>query len=200
MAKRRGNGEGSITKRKDGRWMGRYTVHTVNGSKQKPIYGKTRAEVAEKLTKAMAERDGGLIFDAGKITVGEYLERWLKDSVRDTVRRRTYEGYANMVERHITPILGRVKLNALTVAHVRGLHRERLDSGLSPRTVRYAHTTLNKALSQAVSDGLIPRNVAASVKPPQSRRAEIRPLNREQLRALFETVSGHRIEALYTVP
>ena len=83
---RRGNGEGSITRRKDGRWMGRYTVYTSNGPKQKAIYGKTRAEVAEKLTKTMADRDGGLVFDAGNLTVGEYLERWLSDSVRDKVR------------------------------------------------------------------------------------------------------------------
>ena len=110
MVKRRGNGEGSITRRKDGRWMARYTVHTTNGPKQKAVYGKTRAETAEKLTKAMAERDGGLVFDAGNLTIGEYLERWLSDSVRDTVRQRTYEGYAHIVERHIAPSLGHVKL------------------------------------------------------------------------------------------
>jgi integrase len=196
---RRGNGEGSITHRKDGRWMGRYTVYTANGPKQKTIYGKTRAEVAEKLTKAMADRDSGLVYDAGTLTVGEYLERWPSDSVRNTVRQRTYEGYAHVVERHIAPSLGRMKLKTLTSAHVRGLYRERLDAGLSPRTVRYAYTTLNRALSQAVSDGLIPRNAAASVKAPQPRRAEIRPLNREQVRALFEVVSGHRLEAFYTV-
>ena len=52
---RRGNGEGSISRRKDGRWMGRYTVHTARGPKQRAVYGRTRAEAAEKLTKAMAE-------------------------------------------------------------------------------------------------------------------------------------------------
>src|SRR5215212_10129527 len=111
--------------------MGRFTVYTADGPKQKAIYGKTRAEVAEKLTKAMADRDGGLVCDAGNLTVGEYLRRWLSDSVRDTVRQRTYEGYAHMVERHIAPSLGRVKLKALTPAHIRGLYRERLDAGLS---------------------------------------------------------------------
>ena len=109
---RRGNGEGSISRRNDGRWMGRYTVHTADGPKQRAVYGKTRSEAAEKLTKAMADRDGGFVFDAGALTVGEYLERWLLDSVRDTVRQRTYEGYAHIVERHIAPSLGRVKLKA----------------------------------------------------------------------------------------
>ncbi len=79
----------------------------------------------------MADRDGGFfVFDAGTLTVGEYLERWHLDSVRDTVRQRTYEGYTHVVERHIVPSLGRVKLKVLTLAHVRGLYRERLDSSL----------------------------------------------------------------------
>jgi hypothetical protein len=81
------------------------------------------------------------------------------------VRQRTYEGYVHIVERHIAPSLGRVKLKALTPAHVRGLYRERLDNGLSLRTVQYVHTTLNKALKAAVGDGLVPRNAAASEGP-----------------------------------
>jgi integrase len=150
-------------------------------------------------TAACADADKGLVYDAGKLAVGEYLKLWLSDSVRDTVRQRTYEGYEHMVERHISPALGCVKLSNLTPTHVRGLYREKLDAGLSPRTVRYAHTTLNKALSQAVADGLIPRNAAASVKRPQPRKTEIRPLDTEQVRTLLETVSGDRLEALYVV-
>ena len=72
-------------------------------------------------------------------------------------------------------MLGSVKLKALSPTHVRGLYKEKLSS-LSPRTVRYIHVTLHKALKQAVSDGLIPRNVSKAVKPPQVRREEIRPL------------------------
>jgi integrase len=78
-----------------------------------------------------------------------------------------------------------------------GTTSERLDSGLSPRTVQYVHTTLNKALSQAVRDGLIPRNAVASVKAPRPTREEIRPLDREQVRALFDAASDHRLEVLY---
>ena len=199
MTKRLGNNEGSISRRKDGRWMGRYTVHTADGPKQRAVYGKTRAEVSQKLTKAMADRDGGIVYDAGKLTVGEYLDRWLPDSVRDTVRQRTYERYESLVRVHISPALGRVKLKNLTAVHVRGLYREKLDSGLAPRIVQYIHRTLSKALKQAVSDGLIPRNAAASVKPPQPRRKEIRPLDREQVRAFLAAVSGDRLEAVYIV-
>jgi integrase len=196
---RRGNNEGSISRRKDGRWMGRYTVHTADGPKQRAVYGKTREEASQKLTKAMADRDRGIVHDAGKLSVGEYLDRWLSDSVRDTVRQRTYERYEQLVRVHIVPALGRTKLKNLTPAHVRGLYRSKLDTGLSARTVQYIHRTLSKALKQAVDDGLIPRNAAASVKPPQPRRDEIRPLDREQVRTFLATVSGERLEALYVV-
>jgi integrase len=199
MSKRRGNGEGSINRRKDGRWMGRFTVQTAEGPKQRAVYGRTRAEAAEKMTKAMADRDGGLVYDAGKLTTGDYLTGWLRDSVSDTVRQRTYERYESLVRVHISPALGRVKLKNLTAAHVRGLCREKLDSELAPRTVQYIHRTLSKALKQAVNDGLIPRNAAASVKPPQPRTEEIRPLDREQVRAFLQAVSGDRLEALYVV-
>ena len=170
---KRGNGEGSITRRKDGLYMARYTVQTATGAKRKALYGKTRGEVSEKLTKAMADRDGGLVFDADNLKVGEYLGLWLFDSVKDTVRPTTFERYEQIVRAHIRPVLGRVKLKSLTPAHARGLYREKLEGGLSPRTVQYIHVTLHKALKAAVADGLIPRNVTEAVKAPQVRREEM---------------------------
>jgi integrase len=169
---KRGNGEGGISRRKDGLYMARYTIQTPTGSKRKTLYGKTRREVDEKLTKAKADRDGGLVFDADNLKLGEYLERWLVDSVRDTVRPTTCERYEQMVRLHIRPVLGKVKLKNLTSAHVRGLYRQKLDAGLSPRSVQYIHVTLHKALKQAIADGLIPRNVTEAVKPPQVSREE----------------------------
>jgi integrase len=90
-----------------------------------------------------------------------------------------------------------VKLKSLTSAHVRGLYREKLDGGLSPRTVQYVHITLHKALKQAIADGLIPRNATEAVKPPQIRREEMRPLTAEQVIVLFEVAKSDRLEALY---
>jgi integrase len=161
------------------------------------IYGKTRKEVAAKLAKALADRNSGLTFDAGKLTVGEYLDRWLADSVQNTVRQRTYERYEQIARVHIKPTLGRIKLKVLTTAHVRNLYREKLDAGLSPRTVRYVHVTLHKALKQAVADGLIPRNAAASQKAPKPTKKEVRPLTREQARTFLEVARGDRFETLY---
>src|SRR5215217_1940292 len=146
MAKKRGNGEGGISLHKSGLYMARYTVQTPTGSKRKTLYGKTRREVDEKLTEAKANRDGGLVFDAGNLKLGEYLGRWLTDSARDTVRPTTFERYEQMVRLHIRPVLGQLKLKNLTSTHVRGLYRQKLDAGLAPRTVQYVHVTLHKAL------------------------------------------------------
>ena len=195
-----GNGEGGISHhKKSGLYMARYTVETPTGKKRKTVYGKTREEAHEKLIDALSNRNQGLVFDADNMKIGEYLERWLADSVRDTVRPTTFERYEQIVRLHVCPVLGKTKLKNLTPAHLRGLYREKLDAGLSPRTVKYVHVTLHKALKQAVMDGLIPRNATDAVKPPQVRREEMRPLAPEQVKILLEAARGDRLEALYVL-
>jgi integrase len=63
MAKKRGNNEGSIYRRKNGTWAAQYTVWTAEGRKRRSVAGKTRAEVSRKLTEAMADRDGGSLYE-----------------------------------------------------------------------------------------------------------------------------------------
>ena len=116
----------------------------------------------------MTDADRGFVFEAGTLTVEEYLGRWLADSVRDTVRSTTFERYEQISRKHLIPEIGRVKLKALTPAHIRGLYREKLEAGLSPRTVQYIHVTLHKALKQAVRDGLVPRNPTRPSSPRRS--------------------------------
>jgi integrase len=137
-----------------------------------------------------------LVFDADNIKVSEYLERWLADSVRDTTTFERYEQWfasisaqrwANLSSKNLSPV------------HVRGLYREKLDAGFSPRTVQYVHVTLHKALKQAIMEGLIPRNATEAVKPPQVRREEMQPLSPEQVRVLLEAARGERLEALYVL-
>jgi integrase len=188
-----------ITKRKDGRYMARYTVHTTEGPKRRTIYSRSYQEVERKLAEARGDAARGLVFDADNLKLGEYLGRWLADSVAGTVRPTTFERYEQIVRLHIRPALGRLKLKNVTPAHVRGLYREKLEVGLSPRTVQYVHVTLHKALKQAVADGLIPRNATEAVKPPQVRREEIHPLTPEQTKKLFEAAKGDRLEALYVL-
>jgi integrase len=198
MAKKNGNGEGGITHHKgSGLYMARYTVQTPTGPKRKTLYGKTRREVDQKLTKAKANRDDGLVFDADNLTVGRYLQRWLTDSVRDTVKATTYESYERLIRLHLVPTLGRLKLKNLTTTHVRGLYREKLDHGLSPTSVQRVHALLHKALKQAVHDGLVPRNITETVKAPRQSRKEISTLTREQARHFLNTSKGDRLAALY---
>jgi integrase len=79
------------------------------------------------------------------------------------------------------------------------LYREKLDSGLSSRTVNYIHVTLHKALKQAMNDGLIPRNVTDAVKAPRPLKKEVQALDPDQARAFLEAARGDRLEALYVV-
>lgn len=147
----------------------------------------------------MADRDGGLVFDADNLKVGEYLERWLNDSVRDTVRPTTLERYEHIVRAHIRPVLGRVKLKSLTPAHLRGLYREKLEGGLSPRTVRYIHVTLHKAQKAAVADGLNPtqrhRGREGTAGAPRRDAAALAGAGK----TLFEAARGDRLKALYAL-
>jgi integrase len=199
VSKKRGNGEGSITKRKDGRWMARFTVHTAKGPKRRHIYGRTRQEVATKLAKAMTDRDGGIELDPSSVTVNEYLQRWLNDSVKGSVRPITFESYERLVRVHVVPALGRVKLKALSPAHLQGLYRDRLDAGLSPSTVQRVHAVIHRALKQALRWGLVSRNVSEAANPPKAQRKEIRPLTPEQVRTLLRTAQGDRLGALYAL-
>lgn len=203
MAKKRGNGEGSIYEHKrNGKkvgYRGAYTVHTVDGPKRRYVSGKTRDEVRRKLIEAVANRDKGIVYDDKNLSVGDYLDRWLSDSVRGTVRESTYSRDKYLVVHHIKPTLGRFKLKNLNALHIQGLYRDRLDSSLSGSTVQKMHHVLHKALSQAVRWDLIARNPADAIKVPTPTPKEMHPLSAEQARQLLETAQDNRLEALYVL-
>ena len=123
------------------------------------MYGRTRQEVAEKLSKAVSDRVGGLVFDGDHETLEAYLQRWIDEVLRGTVKLSTFENYTYIARLHIIPELGRVRLRALKSRDVRRHYREKLDSGLSPQTAQIIHTVLRRALQQAVRDDVLPRNV-----------------------------------------
>lgn len=198
MAKR-GNGEGSISRRKGGGWVAQYYTNMGGVRKRRTLYARTRQEAATKLAKAIADRDGGLVVDAGALTVGKYLERWLKDSVKDTIKTSTYTSYSQMVRKHMIPSLEEIKLKSLTPAHIRGLLREKLDDEYSTRTVQYLRFLIRKAMDQAIQDHLIALNPVAGVKSVQVIHEEIQPLSPFQARLLLETIKGDRLEALYVL-
>src|SRR5829696_5182246 len=201
--KSRANGDGDVFPRKNkaGRITSYRGAYVGTDGKRRYVSGRTKEEARRALREARANSDQGLLFDADNLKVEEYLDRWLADSVSDTAKATTFERYEQITRLHLKPALGRVKLKALTPAHVRGLYRENLEAGSSARTVRYIHTTLHKALKQAVMDGLIPRNATEGVKPPQPTREEMHPLTPEQAKLLLQVAHGSadRLEALYVL-
>jgi integrase len=200
MAKRRGNGEGSITRhKKSGLYMARYWVETPTGPKRKTVYGKKREDVADELTKALGNRAEGLIFDDENISVGEYVTRWLEDSAKGDLAPRTYQNYRLQVRRHIVPALGRTKLRALSPASIQSLYAAKLRDGLKPSSVRYMHAVLHRALEQADRWNMIPRNPAASVDPPKLRHEEITPLDANQACRFLDAAKGGRFEGLFVL-
>ncbi len=195
MPKRRGNGEGSVYRRGDGRVVDEYV--DANG-KRRYVSGKTKAGVQRRLRELLADRDKGIAYDSENLTVGDYLDRWL-GTAKGAVRERTLERHEQVVRLHLKPTLGATRLDRLNALQMQALYAEKLEAGLSPRTVGIVHATAHKALKQAVRWTLIPRNVAEAATPPRQSKREITPLTREQVRALLGAVKGDGLRALYVL-
>jgi integrase len=197
---RRSKGEGTIYQRKDKRWVGMYTVQTIDGKKKKAVYGKSKKEVRAKLTEAIANRDKGLVFDAGNLSVGEYLDRWLQ-GIEDSIGERTWKRHESIVRLHLKPAIGSTKLAVLSPLQVQSLYRAKSRTHLAPGSVKRIHTTLHKALKQAVRWQMIPRNPCDSVDAPKGYRGEIKPFDKEQVKTLLATAkeTQPRLFALYVL-
>lgn len=199
MAKKKavGNGAGTVypRKNKEGKIIGYLGSYFDPTGKRRYVSAKTKTECRAKLRKAMGDADQGLVFDAGGLTLGQYLDRWLP-TIKGTVRQRTWERYEQLVRVHIKPGIGRKKLKDLTRAHVKAFYADRRER-VSARTVQYVHVTLHKALKDALADGLVPRNVSDGLKPSSAKRHEIDPLTVDQARDFLGTAKGDRLYALY---
>lgn len=187
----RGYGEGSVCQRKDGRWMARFRVD----GKVRTIYAATEAKAKTALRKALGKRDDGLLVTGANQTVANYLPRWLEDCARQSVRPRTYECY-ELAVRRLLPHLGKVRLQALTPAHVQKAYAALLTAGLSRRTVQLTHAVLHHALKQALQWGQIARNPTDAVSAPKPARQEMQVLSQEQVEALF---AANREDLLYAL-
>jgi len=192
---RRGNNEGTVRKRPDGRWEARFSVD----GRQRSTYARTRAEVVNKMRQAQRQADSGIPLSDERLTVGQFLASWLETYVRPSVRPSTYDSYEQHVRMHLTPTLGRLRLAKLSPAHVQAMMNAKLAAGLSPRTVLHIRSTLRRSLGQAVKWGLVPRNVATLVDPPKVTRYKVEALSAERATQIFAAVKGHRLEALFTV-
>lgn len=197
---RRAPHEGTIRHRDDGRWEAVLHLGYVGGKRsRKSLYGKTRHEVQQKLVVAQRDLQRGIAPTDDRLTTGTFLDGWLEDVAKVTVRPRTYVSYEQTVRLHLKPTLGRIVLSRLRPQQLQALMNAKLASGLSPRSVGIIHAVLRAALNQAVQWDMVPRNVATLVQSPRAPRAEITPLSPEQARCFLDAVKGDRLEALYSV-
>ncbi|KKM11202.1 hypothetical protein SY88_09670 [Clostridiales bacterium PH28_bin88] len=212
MAKRRGKGEGCISKRKDknGKVVGWCAVTTgginpkTGKTKQVLLYGKTREEVQEKLIKALAEKQAGVFVEPSKLKVGDWLDKWLNDRMKNHLRPTTWDSYKYLIDTHIKPAICNLQLKNLTSTHPHDLYNAKIAGGrsdgaggLSSRTVRYIHTVIHAALKQAVREGLLAQNVVDNVVIPKQHKKEMRVLTREETERFLTAIENDRLYAAF---
>jgi len=192
---KRGNNEGSIVKRADGRWMARVTL---SDGTRKTLYAKTRREAARRLTAALRDQDNGLPAVSDRQTLAQFLNSWLA-STRYKLRPRTWTRREEYVRLHVIPVLGSLPLARLTAQLIEALYAQKIEEGLSTTTVHHLHAVLHRALESALRLGLVQRNVAHLVDPPRIAHHEMITLSPEQARQFLAAAEGERLEALYVL-
>ncbi|PKQ59816.1 hypothetical protein B5566_02725 [Mycobacterium sp. MHSD3] len=164
---RRDTGDGGLYKRANGLYVGAVDVPTTDGKRHRAyVSSKSYTIAAKKLRKLVKEIEDGTYTASGSTTVEQWCNRWLTSIVKPNVRPKTYLYYESAVRIQIVPNIGAVKLSKLTQEHVRHMHRAIWKTGSTRNAVK-GHQALQKALADAVCEGLIPRNVADLVKKPQ---------------------------------
>ena len=159
-------------------------------------------------------RRGGINIKPGKQTVGGFLAAWLENTVKPSVRPKTFRSYEQMVRNHLAktvpaeewqkrkldtvPGLKDVQLSKLALQRVQQFFNEKLNAGNSPALVKYLRVVLRVALNEAVKGDLAARNVAALATPPKVEKRELMPFTQEQAGRFLKAVMSHRHEALFT--
>lgn len=200
MKGRRGRGEGSVFRRKDGLWVGVITTgYTETGKRRRRVvYAPTKGALLEKMARAKHDAMSGLS-SPEKITLATYLTRWLEDAARPKIRKTTYASYEELIRLHIMPRLGGVALAKLNPAHVQHVLAEMEKAGSSPRRRQMVYRVLSQALKRAVLLGLIPRNVCQAVTCPRPPKKAVESLTPEQADVALRAAQGNRLEALYVL-
>lgn len=206
--RKRGNNEGSVYRRKDGRWVGAVTLgYTPSGSpKRRVVYGSTRAEAAQKLTELLDRYNKGLLAEPDTVTLRQFAEGWLE---RETAgkSRSTRRNYGAEIE-HVLRFLGDMKLQAIKPIHVRGMLDRMAREGWTPkphkrnpnpeprpytaRTIKKALERLRAILQDAVRLEVVYRNPCDGirVKAPPSEPVG-RVLEPQELAALLRECEAH---------
>src|SRR5664280_3667138 len=201
-AGKRGSGEGSIYRDKEGRWRSVVDLGWRDGrGRRKYLSGRSRAEVAGKLRRLLDEQEAGLEISTDGLapTLEAWLTHWLDTIAAPRLRPSTLATYRGYVRNRVVPNLGRYRLDKLQPEHLEALYVQLAADGLAPASVLQVHRIVSRALKVAMQRGKIRRNVAALVQPPSVRREEVRPLTADQARAVLMAAQGCRNAARWSV-
>ena len=200
MPKKRGNNEGTIARRKDGRWEARISLGRDATGKltRVTLYGKTRQEVADKLAKALHDKQQGTVVAPQKLTLSTWLATWLHEYKRPSIRSQTYDSYETIVRLHLNPALGHIALRELRPEHVQRYYNEKKRQGLDASTIGQHHKVLSGALKQAEKNQFVLRNVCRLTELPRQLRKEMQTLTIEQvMMQLLPALQGDRLYAAF---
>ena len=187
----RPNGEGTISgPRKDGRYVGAFYALTTAGMRKRVyVYGRTREEAHERLVEEQAKAGRGIPVPATSWKLGPYLQYWLENVVKPTRRPATYALYETNIRLHIAPGLGKYQLKRLSVPIVQAFLDGKIRSGQSVRNVQIMRQILSAALSRAVSEELVVRNVARLAELPAWESAQTVPWSPAEALAFLQAAS-----------
>ena len=215
MAKKRANGDGSIRKRKDGRWEGRYVVghDPVTGKMiSRNVLGKTQAQVKEKLRTAIENSKRLDYTQTGKYTVGQWMDEWFEAYAKVKVRPSSHQTYKGYIENHIKPNIGDIPIEKLTSLQLQKFYRllltegrvpriesEKQPKGLSAKTVRNINQIISSALNLAIEQRLILTNPADACALPKLEHREMKTLPVEQLTSFLREAKESGVFEMYYI-
>lgn len=195
MTKRRGRGEGSISFIEEKKlWKARVTLDT---GKRTTKYFKTQKDAKDWVLSVRGAARDGFLPEKDKMTLGEFLERYLTEYAQHAVRASTYQSYSNLIRLHIVPELGKIRLNNLKPEHLHSFYAKKREEGLSERTVQYLHGLLHRSLNKAVRWGLVSRNVTDHADAPSNKKKPMKVWDEGQVKAFLSCIKEDRWAALY---
>jgi integrase len=172
---------------------GRAAASAMYEGKRLTKYGKTKKEAKEKLDAYLDDLKQGRVVIGPKQTVKQYLEHWLENSRRLSIRLSTLERYRTILRAHLIPAFGHLQLNQLSRERVQAYYAELFDSGLSASVIKNINMILSSALKDAVFGRVLAQNVCEHVTLPRSNKRKPRVLTKEECKQLVDATRGHRI-------
>lgn len=177
-------GEGSLYKRADGYWVASVEVPSADGRRsRKTVSSRDRGTAARKLQALQAKARAGAAATSSRATVAQWLEHWLETIHGPEVRPTTYDSYEQAIRIHIVPVLGARRIDQLSLEDIRTMHRAVQQR--STRAAQKAHQVLQRALADAVAEGIIDRNVAQLARKPKHAKVAPDALDADSARRLI---------------